>query len=332
MGGSCTTKVMNDSLADEEFEQFSNKTYEEISVVSLSERDDEKPTNAFVLNVAFLSFLVFTIIQFFFSITAKSQSMMTDCAAMMVDVVTYLFNYCAEVMKTTDKSTESERDVKIRNLYMELVPPLLSVTTLIVVTVMSLTDAFRELLLNPVNDSQNTFASPDLHIMLTFSSMNLVLDIVNVTCFARVHQAIGTFNDLQRKENCHTSSKDDSVVYESSPLLRSNESIHKNDRSASNSANEDRELNLNMCSAWTHVCADTLRSIAVLVGAGSAWVFPELVTPEQADSGAAIFVSLIILISLVPLIQALFVTAQQIYVVWSCYDNKAFDDDVPVDI
>lgn len=261
---------------------------------------------------------------------------------MLIDVVTYLFNYGAELMKHSNKTSKNEQhSLKIRQLYVELIPPLLSVTTLIIVTVMAMRDAFRKLLLQPeVNDDNNqhkiSFASPDLRIMLIFSSMNLILDIINVTCFARVQQAIGLPDDWQHKcNNSHQINNvpDNSTISESSPLLRSNdESVHddhnNNTISASaKSENIEEELNLNMCSAWTHICADTLRSIAVLIAAGIAWVFPEHLAAGQADSGAAIIVSMIILISLIPLIQGLFRTANMIYVAYSCYDNKPVNDD-----
>jgi Co/Zn/Cd efflux system component len=54
--------------------------------------------------------------------------------------------------------------------------------------------------------------------------------------------------------------------------------------------------------------ADTLRSIAVLVAAGIASLFPHHITPELADAGAALIVSLIIAISLVPLFGGLIAT------------------------
>jgi Co/Zn/Cd efflux system component len=244
---------------------------------------------------------------------------------MMVDVVTYLFNYCAELLKHPQNNVKSERSLKLRQLYMELIPPLLSVTTLIVVTVMAMNDAFRKLLLDPVDENQNTFDSPNLRIMIIFSSMNLMLDIVNVTCFARVQQAIGLPDNWQRKEEDQTIRMVDSVQHESLPLLRpknDDNNMHANNISE----NVDKTLNLNMCSAWTHICADTLRSIAVLVAAGIAWVLPSLLTPDEADSGAAIIVSAIILFSLVPLIQGLFRTAHMIYVAWSSYDTKSSNE------
>lgn len=61
-----------------------------------------------------------------------------------------------------------------------------------------------------------------------------------------------------------------------------------------------------------HICADTLRSIVVLIAAGFSTLFPELLSPAGADSFGAIIVSVIIIISLAPLLQGLLSTALQI--------------------
>jgi len=68
--------------------------------------------------------------------------------------------------------------------------------------------------------------------------------------------------------------------------------------------NEKEETNLNMCSAYTHVFADTIRSIAVIVASIVAQ-FYDGITPEEADATAAIVVSAVILISLLPLFNGL---------------------------
>jgi Co/Zn/Cd efflux system component len=59
-----------------------------------------------------------------------------------------------------------------------------------------------------------------------------------------------------------------------------------------------------MCSAYTHVFADTLRSIAVIVAAGVDKVVNG-VTPEEADAAAAVVVSILIVLSLIPLCSGL---------------------------
>jgi len=65
-----------------------------------------------------------------------------------------------------------------------------------------------------------------------------------------------------------------------------------------------RKSNLNMCSAWTHVFADTVRSLAVLIAA-LLGEFVKGVSSEVADASAAVVVSSIILVALLPLLNGM---------------------------
>lgn len=56
-----------------------------------------------------------------------------------------------------------------------------------------------------------------------------------------------------------------------------------------------------------------MRSIAVLVAAGIAFLF-DAVTPDAADATAAMVVSCVIIVSLLPLLQGLYLTATEICV------------------
>ena len=58
--------------------------------------------------------------------------------------------------------------------------------------------------------------------------------------------------------------------------------------------------------------ADTLRSIAVLVAAGIAYLFKNVVDPSIADASASIVVSFIIAFSLGPLFAGLLQTGREI--------------------
>mmetsp|Transcript_28361 Transcript_28361/g.59267 ORF Transcript_28361/g.59267 Transcript_28361/m.59267 type:complete len:90 (+) Transcript_28361:61-330(+) len=60
-----------------------------------------------------------------------------------------------------------------------------------------------------------------------------------------------------------------------------------------------------------HVCADTLRSTAVLIAAGIATVF-QSIDGGKADAIAAVVVSVIILVSIIPLMQGLVLTGFEI--------------------
>ena len=270
--------------------------------------------------------------------------MLTDCAAMTVDCVTYLFNFWAERQKHSPcprdnelSSYERHYRKKMRLLLLELAPPFISVSTLVVVTIIALKDAIFILLDTDPNDKQ---AQPDLFLMLLFSAINFVLDGVNVLCFARADQAKGLSEGFSvamhpqeyvvtHEEERLTSRRsktggNDALTNENTRLLAASNgektpdsvattSLEESDEEVSNSDSSNRGLNLNMCSAWTHICADTLRSIAVLIAAGFAFLFPSLLTPADADSWGAIVVSVIIIISLLPLVEGLYVTSWELY-------------------
>ena len=265
------------------------------------------------------------LVQAGFAILVKSQSMMADSEAMGVDAMTYLFNLCAERIKNAPYSAEEQRlpaDVReykrtLKRLYLELIPPLISVSTLIGVTILTLHDATQTLFGdNDDNDAEvDTDADNEMvGVMLFFSTLNLVLDIVNVTCFAKADQAYvrvlqsqDELADFKKSLRGRTPSSEDLTL-----LLPNTQPP-----TAGNDAADDKSLalvNLNMCSAWTHVCADTMRSIAVLVAAGIACLF-QAVSPEAADATAAIVVSIIIIVSLLPLLQGLYLTATEIWIV-----------------
>lgn len=194
---------------------------------------------------------------------------MADCAAMSVDAVTYLFNYCAERLKHR-KLTEKEktlphdvlhRRLKLHRLYLELFPPLLSVTTLLTVTVVSLKQAISTLLEGPDVAGKG----PDVMIMLVFSAMNLVLDAVNVTCFARADQAQGLPTTVFQHHPSPTEGSEISAELKgllgqpknqkegtSSHYDATDSESHTVETTDDESSQDsEKHLNLNMCSAWT---------------------------------------------------------------------------------
>jgi Co/Zn/Cd efflux system component len=266
--------------------------------------------------------------------------MLADSEAMFVDAGTYLFNMLAERLKRRAFSeselqmTTEERHYtrRLHRLYLELVPPFISVATLLAVTATTLRDAIATMLTHKSESASNH--DPDLQIMLLFSGLNLLLDMVNVTCFARADQAVLTPLNFQEMDHTH----------ETSPLIGTETATETETNTAPDFdevSEESSLINLNMCSAWTvssylqcvagfdvvapsrtvvlklthgssqHVFADTLRSVAVLVAAGIASM-SDMISAEAADSVAAVIVSLIILFSCMPLTKGLVHTAVEI--------------------
>lgn len=311
-------------------------------------------SNEYVLNVAFFSFLGFLLVQVVFAVIAHSQAMLADSAAMMVDAFTYLFNLVAERIKKrpvpTDDSVPDivrKRQRRRKILYLEIVPPLVSVVTLIVVSVVVLADAVDTILKRLTDEDQNGGVDndddlPNAWIMFLFSSANLALDVMNVTCFAKaksfgffmLHHLFGRgeaaedtteWNAGDEEEGGMTKAtsygiemEESSGPTESTQLLGKTEQdeekkgddgdLNDGDRRTDEYFDDDgdeRTANLNMCSAYTHVVADTLRSLAVVIAASLATVF-NCIPSDVADATGAIVVSFIIAISLGPLLAGLF--------------------------
>lgn len=305
-------------------------TNSHVDVKASSAGEPIKPvttSNEYVLNVAFGSFLGFTLVQLAFAFAARSQAMMADCAAMAVDAITYLFNFFAERTKHRE-ITEEEKALdpevfqsrrKLMRLYLELIPPLISVTTLLVVTIVSLKQAVEVLV-----DNEPLDKPPDVILMLVFSGLNLLLDAVNVRCFAKAEDH---FAGIPSAFYHHEDQKEDTLTELTGLLEKSNHdgndstyvglsqedgSLVSSEHDEDDPSSSSHPLNLNMCSAWTHVFADTLRSITTLVAAGFSALFPDILSPADADSWGAIFISIIIIVSLGPLIQGLYLTAVEI--------------------
>lgn len=185
--------------------------------------EEQTPSNEYVLNVAFFSFLIFMITQAFFAIIAKSQSMLADSLAMSVDAFTYLFNLAAERLKHRSRdhynhrlsAEENKRRKKMIRLYLEFVPPMMSVTALIVVSVQAFMEAMETIMDSQVEmNGRDTDEShvlqlqeqeedePNVRLMLFFSSLNLGLDILNVTCFSKVQNfSLMSVGDLIAGQN-----------------------------------------------------------------------------------------------------------------------------------
>jgi Co/Zn/Cd efflux system component len=210
-------------------------------------------SNEYVLNVAFWTFILFTIAEAFFAVIAGSQSMLEDAEAMAVDALTYFFNLWAEKVKHRPLSEREERMLPVvrqhhkerTRLYMELIPPLISVFTLLVVTVNALQDAF-ESLRTPENNEEDV----NVIVMMTFSALNMLLDIVNVACFAKAHQAFGLSEVRKEPFSNSTRNTHHSAEFESMLSPKDGQSLHSTSADG-DEIDEKMSVNLNMCSAWT---------------------------------------------------------------------------------
>eukprot|EP00588_Corethron_pennatum_P021458 CAMPEP_0194317212 /NCGR_PEP_ID=MMETSP0171-20130528/13956_1 /TAXON_ID=218684 /ORGANISM="Corethron pennatum, Strain L29A3" /LENGTH=305 /DNA_ID=CAMNT_0039073717 /DNA_START=150 /DNA_END=1067 /DNA_ORIENTATION=+ len=271
------------------------------------------PPNEYLLSIAFVSFVVFTSVQTVVSIKiAHSAAMLADCAAMFVDAATYGLNLWAERKKAVcapvDGAAQIDPIGRRRSLLLlELVPPLFSVTTLLVVTALVSEEALGTLFPDAFGGGDPE-EDPDALIMLLFSVANLVLDFINVFFFARAGYLFGFMGNgpsSSSRENPFSSPLIDSGGSGGEDITRENE---LGDGVTSSSMHA--KGNLNMCSAYTHLFADTLRSAAVILAALLVLFYN--VDGTQADAVAALVVSLVIVLSLVPLFKGLFNTSREL--------------------
>lgn len=217
---------------------------------------DERETisNECVLNVAFWTFIGFTALEAVFAIIAGSQAMLEDAEAMSVDAFTYLFNLCAERIKHrpyTGKELDMPPAVRVYKrellrLYLELIPPLISVSTLIAVTVIAMRDALHSL----YQDDDMPENDVNVNLMMLFSGLNLLLDIVNVHYFAKAGQAFGLTTVNREKDPTNYSIRDARNLDEMEHLLGGLGRVEEEPVDEEESEG-DLFLNLNMCSAWT---------------------------------------------------------------------------------
>lgn len=144
-------------------------------------------------------------------------------------------------------------------------------------------------------------------IMWSFALVNLVIDFVNLGFFwsndgASSDPPTPTLKQKYKHGNVISESSaetqhGDSEIEEMGINLKFSESYVP-------SANDTSELNLNMMSALTHIIADTLRSLAVLIAALMSQ-YSANISGSRADDWAAILVSVCIAISTIPLILAM---------------------------
>ena len=286
----------------------------------------------------------FAAVQTVAAFIAQSEAMLGDSAAMAVDSLAYGFNLYAEREKNqddfqnqtsedeevdnvelsgldrrnntttcNDNDDDVERDrleqqflKRRRHLLLELVPPLMSVSILIIVTIVILHNSIQTLILDKHRDESEQ-TQPNLEVMVAFASLNLLVDLFNVTCFARAKHLMG----YNTSEQSDTEQQYGEVIDDDDIHSGSNSDDIVESGTEPEESEEDTRVNLNMCSAYTHVFADTIRSLTVIVASVTAEVSKQ-VTPEEADAAAAVVVSAVILLSLVPLFSGLFRTWREL--------------------
>lgn len=193
---------------DNDYDDYDESSYssQQSSSSSLSSvfQQAEYSSNERLLLIAFVTFMSFSVTQLYFAFMAESEAMKGDSAAMMVDSATYFFNWIAERRKhnfddhyrdPSNVSPSRARALRQRTkrkviLQLEIIPPLISVSTLLIVTGIVLRKALQIIYLDIQRDP-NDQSDPNVNLMLMFALGNLGLDTMNFCCFARARHLFG---------------------------------------------------------------------------------------------------------------------------------------------
>jgi Co/Zn/Cd efflux system component len=203
--------------------------------VDLAEGDDnddrDVPSNEVLLLTAFFSFMCFALMQLVFAFVAGSQAMIGDSVTMIVDALTYLFNWFAEGRKRRfeeehekqvchtntdgepaselsppdlagesgafDASIEAQRAQRVRHrTKRKMVLRLVVIPPIISVMALAaitvvVANRAVRALLLDLNRKKDQQSQPNVNMMLAFSLVNMFLDSVNLFCFARAKHLMG---------------------------------------------------------------------------------------------------------------------------------------------
>ena len=219
----------------------------------------EWPENAKALIVAIILFTTITAVQFVAAIVSNSDALLVDCASMLVDAMTYVFNLHAEI-KGKDK-TQSLKDVARR----ALISSGFSIVVLYGITAWGLSDAIGTLMTRHVKDDL------DPSIVLVFGILGFVFDSFTLLAFRWWGFNPDETGDVVEVSPGGLSKRESSLV--------------------------------NMCSALTHVIADSIRSLTSVL-LGLVVILDRSVNGSKADGYATFVVASTILLGNMPLIRA----------------------------
>ena len=107
-----------------------------------------------------------------------------------------------EKLQMQKQRQQQERKLRKNKLYLELIPPLVSVTVLSTFTIIIFKQAINTLILDSHRDVMDQDV-PNIKLMFTFSVLNLFVDVVNVCFFASADHAFGYQTKEDRLEDIH---------------------------------------------------------------------------------------------------------------------------------
>jgi Co/Zn/Cd efflux system component len=289
----------------------------------------EWTNNIKVLAVAAFLFQLITAIQFFFAIAANSNSLMADCIAMQVDVITYLGNLYAEAKRQTNELTDLDK-AKI-----SLIMAGISIAILFAFTCWFLHDAIETLIDTPIKD--------DLHpawYLILFGGLGFTFDLICLWAFSiwgdpeemglnapakdKDAGAPAKAEDLEGGEAKVEEPRFNGGGAPAAPETR--DAPVKQLSSARSKAVEgtavadEKASAMTMCSALSHVFADCIRSFTTVCVGIAAVGWKNQVNGAQADSIGALVCSATIFFLALGLFQQWF-KALKVYLNYDRYEH-----------
>lgn len=218
-----------------------------------------------------------------FAIAEIVASSIANSLSLMGDAACMIVDSATYGMNMGAETCKRKGVSEKRRLKLELFIPLVSMLALMGTSCYVLDDATQTIRAGGTFGTSSTNAN----IMLIFSCVGLAMDFISVFSFTFIQGFMGF--ELKDKHG-------------------DNQGI-------------EVASNTNMCSAYSHVLADTGRSIAAIVAAVVAMTCPN-VNAGLSDAWGSVVITIIIFLSLIPLAVGLVQKVQQLYALNQRADNR----------
>lgn len=253
--------------------------------------------NIKILSVCAFLFQLITAVQFFYALAIGSNSLMSDCISMEIDVITYLGNIYAEIQRQKGALTDLDK-AKI-----SLITSGFSIAILFAVTIWILHDVIETLLDTPIKD--------DLHpawYLIVFGGCGFLFDLISLKAFS-------IWGDPESM-GINAGAPDAADAEKGVAKLQSVVSKQVEGTAVA----DEKASAMTMCSALSHVFADCIRSLTAATVGIAAVGWKRKVNGAKADSVGALICSATIFVLAVGLINTWF-KAMRVYLDYDKYEH-----------
>jgi len=252
--------------------------------------------NLKILTVCAFLFQLITAVQFFYALAAGSNSLLSDCISMEIDVITYLGNIYAEIQRQKGALTDLDK-AKI-----SLITSGVSIAILFSITIWILTDVIETLLDTPIKD--------DLHpawYLILFGGCGFLFDLIALKAFSvwGDPESMGVNADgAPASPEAMEGGAPTAPETVKGPVKKL--SSVRSKAVEGTAVADEKASAMTMCSALSHVFADCIRSLTAATVGIAAVGWKRKVNGAKADSIGALICSATILVLAIGLIQQWF--------------------------